>query len=102
MYQLLKLRGDLPLWGAALALVDHPVAFLKLPYYHGSHNYSFDSKSKSRNYGLELRSALVYADHIHTYKDGKVMNTRIDVKDHQGMDFTHEQKITNKYLTHHS
>jgi FkbM family methyltransferase len=29
--------GDLPLWGAALALVENPDYFLKISYYHGSH-----------------------------------------------------------------
>ena len=30
-------RGDEPLWGAALSLIDYPIRFLHMPYLHGSH-----------------------------------------------------------------
>ena len=73
---LLLCRGDVPLWGAALSLVEHKVHFLRLPYVHGSHdNIVIDDNSKSGavKYSTPLQ-LIVYADNLNT-----TLNTRITV-----------------------
>lgn len=42
-------RGDLPLWGAVLALLDHPIRMLPLPYYHGSHYQTVNATHSDSN-----------------------------------------------------
>jgi hypothetical protein len=73
------------------ALVDQPVAFLKMPYYHGSHNVRVDGNSKSRQRGSP---DIFYADNENKFREGKVMNSRVDRSQNQGYEFSAAQKVS--------
>ncbi len=66
----------MPLWGAALSLVEHPVRFLPVPYYHASHNVIIKPNSRSGFFRTDIPLMLVWCDNMHNTN----MNTRISVK----------------------
>ncbi len=66
-------RGDMPLWGAALALIEHPVRFLALPYYHASHVVIIKTVSRSGFFRKDIPHMFVFSDAM----SGPPMNTRI-------------------------
>lgn len=64
-------RGDLPLWGAVLSLLEHPVRFLPTAYYHGSHDMTIDSN-------LSFPNMIVYKVGT-SDANSPVLNTRISL-----------------------
>lgn len=76
--------GDMPLWGAALALINEPVRFLNVSYYHWSHKIVVWSKSTS---GTTPRADIpwmdVWAD-SHYVNEGfrpvRISNVDVDYK----------------------
>ena len=68
--------GDMPLWGAALALARLPVVFIRLPYVHSSHNHVVDDKPRFRN---DPPGFLHYTDHKHVNFDAAIMVPGSDV-----------------------
>lgn len=64
----------MPLWGAALALVEHTVHFLNAPYYHLSHNVIIKDDSRTGYFRGDIPLMLIYADN-----QNSTLNTRISV-----------------------
>lgn len=56
--------GDMPIWGAALAVVEHDIAFMQLPYYHESHHLIIKTVSVSGFYRKDIPLMLVWPDNI--------------------------------------
>jgi hypothetical protein len=54
----------MPLWGAVLALLNHSVHFIPLPYYHWSHKTVITSVARSGFFRKDIPLMLVYADHL--------------------------------------
>ena len=65
----------MPLWGAVLCLMDLPVRFIALSYYHWSHKTIISDKSKSGFFRKDIPNMLVYADH----NNSDVINSRIAI-----------------------
>jgi len=59
--------GDMPLWGAVLGILDHPVHFTSLAYYHWSHKTIITSASKSGFFRKDIPNMLVFADHNNSF-----------------------------------
>ncbi len=64
----------MPLWGAALSLVEHTVRFLNVPYYHASHNVIIKGTSRSGLFRADIPLMLVFPDN-----QNSTLNTRISV-----------------------
>lgn len=64
----------MPLWGAALSLIEHTVRFLNVPYYHASHNVMIKENSRTGFFRADIPNMLVYADN-----QNSTLNTRISV-----------------------
>lgn len=55
--------GDMPVWGAALAIVEQQVEYLPLSYLHGSHNVVVDERVSSGVFLPVMPYILSFSDH---------------------------------------
>jgi hypothetical protein len=65
----------MPIWGAALSLIEHPIHYLNVSYYHKSHRTLVSSLTRSGYFRPDIPMMLIYYDQNHT----AVVNTRISV-----------------------
>ena len=84
----------MPLWGAALSLIEQPVRFLNLPYKHESHDALITAESRSGTYHYEMPFLLVWADHQNSHHH---INSRVT-----GVGFDHQHTIETGVIPYNS